>query len=456
MVTIKYLAFLVLNILMVSSLQARITVKSLEELLPYLDDDNVDVVVKAGTYTITAKDVKEKFGSPRFVFKGNGSTYDFTGVTINFAKDVYTENLGMDHLQTLGNDNVIKNLTMVDLVEKNIVHKKNGGQSIVLDGKNNRIEGFHVTVRGSFPYGYGDAFGKGGKTTIKHKKHSACLVRGESNHVKNCTFIHRSYGHCIFMQAADKPLIEGCTIEGEMRTTDDILTEKGSGSPADKIDFQTIWGYRLPPNYILSTGEGGIRAYNAGATTINGEVIKRGTSNPTVKDCTIKHMRTGIALAHATGKVQVSNCTTIGCEQGFQLGKGNAIACKSDLSHGHAFKSTYEKDKWDMDIEIIPAVDPYYNGQKCIAFIGMDKSTLNISGGDPKLPKDYRIQIGGTLNGIRFLEGSLAYQSTHNAMDSTIINKTKFPIEIDSGSKNNTIKTKGKILGEKGDNKVSK
>jgi len=321
------------------TLADQIKLNSLKDLIPYLDDDNVHIVVKPGTYTVTGKDVKDTFGTPRFVFKGNGSTYDFTGVTINFAKDVYDGNYSMKHMQIIGNDNVLKNLTMVDLIEKNVKNKKEGGPSITLDGRNNRIEGFHVTCQGSFPYGYGDAFGKGGKATIRHKKHSACLVRGESNHVKDCTFIHRSYGHCIFMQAADKPLIEGCLIEGEMRTTDDMLKEAGSGSPADKIDFQTVWGYRLPPGYIVSTGEGGIRAYNAGTTYIDGKEIKRGTSNPTVKDCTIKHMRTGVVLAHASGKIEVSNCTAIGCEQGFGLGKGQGTNLKADLAHGHAYRN---------------------------------------------------------------------------------------------------------------------
>jgi len=41
-------------------------------------------------------------------------------------------------------------------------------------------------------------------------------------------------------------------------------------------------------------------------------------------------------------------------------------------------------------------------------------------------------------------------------METTLINKTGFPIEIHSGSKDNTIKTKGKILGKKGNNKVRK
>ncbi|MEI6892224.1 MAG: carbohydrate-binding domain-containing protein [Pontiella sp.] len=433
-----------------------ITVSSLPELLPYLEQNRVDIKVTPGIYTITAADMaKGTFGTPRFEFKGNNSTYDFTGVTINIAADVYTENYGMSHIQILGNDNVLKNLTLVDQIGKYVKKKRAGGKSIVIDGRGNRIEGFHVTVKGSFPYGYGDAFGKGGKgSTIGHSKHSACLVRGESNHVKNCTFIHRSYGHCIFMQAASNPIIEGCIVEGEIRSTADMLAEEGTGSPADKIDFLTTWGYRLPAGYMMSTGEEGIRAYGGGTTYIDGVEYKRGTSNPTVLNCTIKYMRGGVTLAHATGVVRVENCTTIGCEQGFGIGRGVALNCKSDVSHGHAFKSTYNSDSWDLDIEIIPAVDPYGNGQKCIAFIGMNHSEITLTGGDPNLPSDYRIQIGGKLDGVRFKQGNLSRQSTHDGNNNTIINRTPYPIEIAEGSSGNVGESEGAVLDHGSDNEI--
>ena len=167
-------------------------------------------------------------------------------------------------------------------------------------------------------------------------------------------------------------------------------------------------------------------------------------------------MRAGVALAHASGKKQVTNCTTIGCEQGYELGNGVATSCKSDLAHGCAFKSTYDRDKWNLDIEIIPAVDPYYNGQKCIAFIGMDDSEITIKGEAPNLPADYRIQVGGTLDGIRFKEANLDYQSTHNALNNTINNQTVFPIEIAVGSSGNKITTLGSVKSEATDNHINK
>ena len=111
------------------------------------------------------------------------------------------------------------------------------------------------------------------------------------------------------MQAADEPLIEGCYIEGAMRSTDDMLAETGTGSDGDKAGFMTYFGYKLPPGYMMSMGEGGIRAYNGGETIIDGVEYNRGTSNPTIINCTVKNMRAGVTLTHATGTKYVSGTT---------------------------------------------------------------------------------------------------------------------------------------------------
>lgn len=423
---------------------AEVQVNSLEELMPYLDDDDVHVVVKPGKYMITAEDVKKTFGrkkgATKFVFSGNNSTYDFTGVTINIAQDVYDQEWGMDHIRVLGNENVLMNLTMIDRVDKRPDGRTRGGVNITMDGMSNRVEGFQILASGSFPYGYGDAFGKGGPSTIKHTKHSACLIRGTSNHLKNCKFIHQSYGHCIFMQAAHDVLIEGCSIEGEIRSTDNILKEKGTGTPADKIDFMTVWGYKLPRGYVLSMGEAGIRAYNAGQTEIDGEILKRGTKNVTIKNCTIKYMRTCVTIAHAKGEKEVINCTSIGCENGFSVGSGTITGCKADVAYGPAFTTAYDNEEWDIDIEIIPAKDRYQNGSKYIAYIGMDNSEITLTGGDRRMPRGYKIQVGGKKEGIRFLEDSFAHQSKQDAHNNNIINRTPHRVIVASSSEENVVK----------------
>ncbi|MEN8862532.1 MAG: hypothetical protein ABF315_05030 [Lentimonas sp.] len=452
----------------VSRSGAKIVVNSLAELLPYLDDDDVEVQLAPGTYTIRAKDA-ERGAYPSFteigertiksllLFKGNKSTYDFTGVTLKVETGVFTAALGdfrVYQIHVTGNKNVIKNLTMLDVGTVDDF-PMGGCVNIVMDGSHNRIEGFHVTSTGSKPYGYGDAFGKGGKNNvIKHKKHSTFLIRGLYNHAKDCTMIHRTYGHCMFMQAASYPTIEGCHIEGEMRSTDDMLDEAGSDSAADRVDFMTTWGYKLPKGYMMSTGEAGIRAYNAGTTIINDKVIERGTDNPTVLNCTVKNMRTGVTLAHATGKKYVEGCTIIGCEQGFAIGSGSVIDCYADAAYGPVYKGTYERDRdTEVEITILPA-ETYYNGTNCLAYISGNNHKFTFHSKDPNINKDLKILVGGYYDGLRVREGSNPSQNNHSATNIEIKNSTDYPIILSSQSSGITGKSDGKVTDDGSNNKL--
>lgn len=444
-----------------SELNAQTIVGSLSDLLPYLEKDNVDVKLKPGTYNITTQDIakglyKEETtvkntSAVLLLFKGTNSTYDFTNVTINVGTKVLQAfgNKQVYILQIIGNNNVLKNLTLANVGSLHDAPNKRAC-NLVMDGAYNKIEGFYVTTKGSFPYGYGDIFGKGGKTVIKHRKHSACLIRGESNHLKNTHFTHRSYGHCVFMQAANNALIEGCLIEGEVRKTDDMLAE--TSGPAFDVDFMTVWGYKIPKGYMLSTGEAGIRAYNGGNTIIDGKKYKRGTSNPTVINNTIKNMRTGVTLAHATGKKLVKNCVAIGCENGFSLGSGKAINCSADCSFGPAYSTTYEKDKkYHADITILPATTPYYNGSGSIAYIGGSEHEITLKGSEEVVEEGLAIKVGGDKNNLRLLNGNFPHQNNFKGFDFELENLTNYPVVLSKKSYRVKVKSVGKVtdLGKK-------
>ncbi|WP_299780736.1 hypothetical protein [uncultured Formosa sp.] len=443
-------------------IQAQTTVQSLQELKLYLAADNVNIKMKPGVYSITAEDVKNGLYTQEtkikntskvlLLFEGNNSTYDFTDVTINVDTKVMQAygNNQIHEIQIIGNKNVLKNLTLVDLGS---VHDApiRRATNIVMDGSHNKIEGFHVTTKGSFPYGYGDAFGKGGKSVIPHRKHSACLIRGESNHLKNSKFIHRSYGHCIFMQAANNPIIEGCEVEGEVRKTDDMLAE--TSGPAFDVNFMTVWGYTLPKGYMLSTGEAGIRAYDGGETIIDGKQYRRGTSNVTVLNCTVKYMRTGVTIAHATGKKYVEGCVAIGCENGFSLGSGDLVNCKADVTHGPAYASTYERDKgYNADITLIPSKEPYYNGTGAVAYIGGSQHKITLRGSSEGVNKGLKIKVGGEKNNIRLLHGNLPNQNDFKGFDFEIQNLTEYPVYLSHKSSGVTGESKGPITNLGTDN----
>ncbi|NME68209.1 carbohydrate-binding protein [Flammeovirga aprica] len=463
------LAIMPLLLLLTNSVFSQTVVNSLSALKPYLDDNNANVKLAPGTYTIDASDIAsgawgydvpyfDSYTKTVMHFAGNNSTYDFTGVTINFDTDLFTSagSKQIWELQITGSDNVLKGLTMVDDGTVDDAPSK-GVCNIVMDGENNRIQDFHVTIKGSYPYGYGDAFGKGGTNNIiAHRKHSACLVRGESNHVLNSTFIHRSYGHCIFMQAASNPKIEGCYVEGEVRTTDDMLAEEGTGSPADNVDFMTTWGYKLPAGYMMSLGEEGIRAYNAGETVINGVFIERGTSSPTVLNCNVKRMRGGVTLPHATGTVTVAGCTVRECEGGYQLAGGTLTNSSSDCVYGPVYKSAYDNDDPStLDITILPAEVPYYNGSKSVAYLGNDHGNITLTGSEAIVDQNLKITLGGYFDGVGLKNGNASSQNDHTGYYLNLTNNTFYPVEIPSGANYNSVISCGTVTNNGSNNTIS-
>ena len=456
--------------LFADNLVAQVTVRSLADLQPYLNDNNANVKLAPGSYRVTADDVADetlgRFVTPTgsnsfyaiFPFEGNNSTYDFTDVTIYVETEALSAagRVSLAEIYTLGNNNVLKNLTLVDDGDADNAPGRNA-QSIVMDGANNRIEDFHVTVKGSFPYGYGDIFGKGGGSVIGHRKHSACLIRGLSNHVKDCTFIHRAYGHGIFFQAAEDPIVEGCYVEGELSTTNNVLAEEGSGSPADNVDFETVWGFNLRerPGYRFSLQEDGIRAYNGGTTTIDGVTTTRGTTGATVIDCTVVNMRSGVTIGWARGNKYVENCTVLGCETGFWVGGDTEVVnSRGDASVGPLFSEDVTRSNSTVDLTLL---DNHIGkiGDTPTIYLAGTNHNLTLRDGTTSFDRDMVLQVGGLRQAHRWLENSSEEPPNLNAEDNTFTNSTPYPILIGASASDNTIQTCGTYVDGGRNNSVS-
>jgi len=439
------------------SLKAQITVNSLLELKPYMSQDNVNIKLAPGDYYLNADDITNgDWGEdiPHFtwakgvmVFSGSNSIYDFTGVTIYFNTNIYTAFGSFDiwTLQIQGNDNTLKNLTMVD--DGSVYDAPtDGATNVTMDGKNNVIDGFHVTGKGSSPYGWGDSFGKGSGSILALQKHSNFLIRGDYNTVKNTTIIHRAFGHCIFMQAANTPTIDGCYVEGEMRSTDDMLADPGILDPPT-----TTWGYRLPSGYTKALCEEGIRSYNRGSTLIDGVFVERGTNDITVKNTTVKNTR-GFSLVLSGGFRHVENITLIGNEFGFSVGDAELINCKADCTYGPAYMNAYDDKRNTItgDLTILPPSGPYHNGSGIAAFFGGSNSNINIHSTDGSIGNGLVIKVGGVTDNV----GQIG-NDPHTASGNTINNNTNYPVIIESGSSNNTITSCAVVTDNGTNNTVS-
>ena len=102
-----------------TGLSGQTIVSSLSELLPYLDDDGVDIKMTPGTYNIGPAD-KQSGLFPNeilFLFEGSNSTFDFTDVTFKIDTLMLQQygNIFVTELSVRGTNLVLKNLTMIDI-----------------------------------------------------------------------------------------------------------------------------------------------------------------------------------------------------------------------------------------------------------------------------------------------------------------------------------------------------
>ncbi|MFC7339147.1 LamG-like jellyroll fold domain-containing protein [Haloferula chungangensis] len=437
-------------------------VSSLSQLLPYLDDDNARVVMTPGTYRITPADVSSGLFSSNTLlnFTGHNSEFDFTGVTIEIDTRVFRSfgNIEVIEVALHGEDLVLRNLTLVDIGNTRPYRTALG---VLLDGRRNLVEGFSLTVRGSYPYGYGDIFGKGTGYVIKHFKHSGILVRGDSNHLKNTSIFHRAYGHGIFCQGSLDAVIEGCYVEGEMRSSDEVLAEAGTGSPADDVDFETAWaqdpsaedspGYPLQPGWMFSLQEDGIRAYNAG-TDPDGN--PRNTRNLTVKDCTVKNMRSGVTIGFCDNTKYVEGCVSLGNESGFWVGSsGQIVNCSGNAQFGPVYQNNYQTDRNNVvDITILDNEETY--GNHAVAYIGGSGHNLTFRRPDASVDQNMVIMVGGVRDGLR----EHVVNPTYNDLSTssiTLNNLSNYPVIMAAQSSGTRGQSAGKVTNRGSNNNLS-
>lgn len=443
------------------------TVSSLSAMIQAMKKSNVKVALAPGTYSLDSSDTG-LFASQTLPGGGDGSTlmsvdgsnsqYDFRCTQINFDTDLWRE-FGRDEviqLRTVGNNNVIRNLTLEDIGETS---PSGGALGFLMDGRDNTIEGSVITSRGSQPYGLGDAYGKGGGSVLSHQKHSSVLIRGLRNAFKQSTVFNFAYGHSVFMQGSEDTLIDGIYVQGELRSTDEMLAANdprfaAADARAASVNFVTEWGYRLPSGYWMSLQEGGIRAYNGGRTIIDGVEYIRGAHNVTVLNSVVRNNRTGVTLVHATGTKYVENTTVVGCEQGFSIGSGNIVDSYADADVGPVMTFAYSNDRGTTaDITILPT-DGSKNGWGALAFIGGSNHDITFRSDQNSVNQNLKVVVSGDKTSIRHLNGSLPGQDNLTVRNSEINNLTNYPMVINDLAEGVSGQSNGRVSGNIGDNSV--
>ena len=424
------------------SLAEPIEIASLEALAAYAAKDGNAVRMAPGVYAMTdyipLEDIPERRENEawRYIdFSGSGNIFDLTGVIIEFdtelreALDAPVHTPG--EFTISGDDNTLKGLTIVSLGDGN------SRQECVLSilGDRNTLRDCEFYVRGSYPYGYGDLFGKGGGPIIAHRKHSGVQIRGDGARLIGCRVYMRSYGHGFYVQGAANTYFEDCYVEGEMRSTNDMLAE--TSGPAFDVDFRSVYRNRdgeerVAPGYMKSLAEDGFRTYGdaVGVTFVN---------------CVAKNMRGGFEL-RTSGPIRIENSAAIGNERGFWVGSDAIVTgSRGDARYGPVLFLEGEGSSVEL------ALKPEDSAKKVHAL-----ATIHGAGHEVSITpwegqergREVPIKLGFSQPGAG--EG-MSPIGEREASDIALSNETSMPVIIGREARESAVVTRGAVLEDAGE-----
>jgi len=401
---------------------------SLSGLREAITESNQTIIMEAGNYSI--EELPEDQRS--FVISGNNNVIDLTDVYIDFPVD----QTSLEHFVMSGSGNTIRNGTfentypngeveITDFVSYNEDRDNlaNGNDvHIRMAGDDNTVIGTKMTVRGSFPFGYGSLFGIGRTNVFGLSKRGGIQIVGRNAVVDGVELYMHAFGHGIYMQEdADNTTIRNTLVSGLVRETNDILNE-GEGSLPFENDYKDEENNDIPANEVESLAEDGIRSYGQ-------------TGSVTVENCTVEKMRGGIRLYLASGAT-VSNSTAIdNGATNFNL-PNNSVVTNSigNFTSGPLNDHRLGRSGQDIEMTILPSPNA----------IG-DHNITDILGNNHDI-------VFRRADGPEDTSESRAIVVSGNG--STIRNETEYRIILEDGTSGNTIISPGEVT-DNGDNSVS-
>lgn len=416
-------------------LAEEIPVQSLNELNEAIAKSGNLIRLAPGDY-----DLKDLSNSPKILeFSGSNNTIDLTdayiNVTVGTVNSCYL--LFTGHKNTLiGGEfedtynNGLKEVTDFIAYNKDIRNLARGlGDGVMhLMGNHNTIKNTKLTVRGSFPYGYGSYYGLNNRECVFGlSKRSGILIRGSDCTLDSVEVQQRAFGHGIFMQKrADNTVIKNCLVEGRLRKTADILSETDPSSMAKRSNYRIPRDENrlIPKDEYVCLSEDGIRMYS-----MKGSV--------TVENCTVKRMRGGIRL-YLGGPATVTNCTAIECEYtNFNLpNHGVVTGSKGDFSYGPLSDYRLNRSNTKAEWTVLPS--PNASGGHNLMDVQGHNHHITLNRTDGPIDSEEKRAIVVTGNG------------------STIINHTEYAVVLAEGTEGNTIQSFGPVTDNGVGNRVTK
>lgn len=452
--------------------RTNVEVSSVRELREVSGRSDQRVVMKPGSYVIS--DLID--GQVGIHLSGSNNHFDFTGVTIRTPISTYRtpeddrrrrgrRRRGFGTIQVTGDHVSLNGGTFENTYAEPKGPIKDFGNynqdpsnypamgvtEMRLAGDDIQVTDCKFTVRGSYPYGYGNIYGIGGDDpALALRKHCGILVTGDRVLLDGCKVKMEAFGHAIYVQGGDQVTVRNTEVEGEVRPSNDFYRETNEGDLAEQFDHRIQWPENMknlpvPKDHMINLMEDGIRAYN-------------GTGHMTVENCKVTKARGGIKLYMAKSAT-VSDCEVRDCViQGYSLpSKGTITRSRGNAAYGPLLYVHMDShSSQTIDLEVLPA--SHALGDHPLAAIKGKDHRITFTSKEP-VPRELRrpIIVGYPLrfdylcvdfpkvpDGMQEHFENFApnqYQATRIQLD----NHTEHPVIMGKFSEENRLRSKGKI-----------
>lgn len=380
-------------------------------------------------------------------FSGSNNSIDLRGTYINATVGVVRQS----YIVVSGNKNTITGGVIEDTYSNGVkkvvdfsafnkdrktqAYGLRGDAVMSITGQHNTVKKLKLTVRGSWPYGYGSYYGIGAHNTFGLNKRCGILINELGNRLDEVEVQMRAFGHGIYMQGnADETVIENCVVEGVIRKTaelydevdpEDLPQKTGHYFPNEKdYKMDSPGKYPIPKDSVHSLCEDGIRMYN-----ISGSVR--------VENCTVRKMRGGIRL-YLGGPAVVKDCKVEFCEYTcYNLPKNGVVEdSEGDFSYGPL--SDYRSNRSGTKVEWTVIRSPHAMG---------NHNLMDIKG------NNHHVTLNRKPGATDRKEKRVIYVTGNG---STIINKTEYGVVLAKGTSGNKVTSYGPVTDNGKGNKVLK
>ena len=401
---------------------AQTNVNSLAQLRAAVQNNDQEIIMQRGSYNFEdlASDSRD------ITVSGDNNTITLTGVFI----DVPVGSVGSQYIIVSGNNNTIIDGDIEDVYRngiteitdfsaynqdrENLANGLRGDPVMLVSGDDNIIDGIKLTVRGSFPYGYGSMYGIGAGNMFGLDKRCGLLINGSGNIIDGVEIQQRAFGHGLFVQGdADDNIVRNTLVEGRVRRTEELYNETNSFDLPFRSNYLTQDGDPIARDEVHSLCEDGIRMYN-----IPGSIE--------VENCTVKKMRGGIRL-YLGGPATVNNSIATDCgDTNFNMPSGGEIT-NSSGNFSYAPLSDFRLARSNMDLELTIIPSPNAEGPHNLADVQGNNHNIVFHRTPGPLDTDEERAIVITGD------------------NSTIVNETEYKIILESSASGNTITSCGPV-----------